>query len=108
MTEIYHVEWVGLKNVLSRVVNAVLSRRTRDVDAHPLVDEEDLVAVLEPADVLDPRQPGRHQLGVGEEAAEEQEGQDEGGADGGGDGDVGRQAGDEVPWSHNKYTNDVL
>ena len=47
--------------------------------------------------MLDPRQPRRHQLGVGEEAAEEQEGQDEGGADGGGDRDVGSQAGDEVP-----------
>ena len=73
--------------------------------ALPLVDEEDLVGVLEPADVLDPGQPGGHQLGVGEEAAEEEEWQDEGGANGGGDVDVGCQAGYEVPYINSKYTS---
>ena len=93
LSSAYHIERVELENVLSRVINALAF----DVEALPLVHEEELVGVLEPTDVLDPRQPRRHQLGVGEEAAEEEEGEDEGGADCCCDCDVGSQTGYEVP-----------
>ena len=65
-----------------------------------MVDEEYLVGVVEPADVLDPRQPRGNQLGVGEEAAEQQEGEDEGGTYRRGNVDVGSQTGYEVPCSN--------
>ena len=106
-TQTYHIKRIWGENVLSRVIDAVIAIHTAealsalalDLVALPLVDEEDLVGVVEPADVLDPRQPRGNQLGVGEEAAEQQEGEDEGGAYRGGDVDVGSQTGYEVPCS---------
>ena len=107
LTYSYHVKRVWRENVLSRVIDAVAIRTaealpalTLDLVALPLVDEEDLVGVIEPADVLDPRQPRGNQLGVGEEAAEQQEGEDEGGTYRRGNVDVGSQTGYEVPCSN--------
>ena len=113
-TQTYHIKRVRRENVLSCVIDAVAIHITITITIHtaetlsvlalnlvalPLVDEEDLVGVVEPADVLDPRQPRGDQLGVGEEAAEQQEGEDEGGAYRGGNVDVWSQTGYEVPCS---------
>ena len=89
-----------MEDVFSGLVNAPSNRfhfrGTLDNVPLPLVHKEYLVCVLDPADVLYPRQPRRHQFRVGKEASEEQKEQDAGLAHSDGDCEVGGQTGYEV------------
>ena len=71
-------------------------RRPDVIQALPLVDEERLVAVHEPGEVLQPLQPDGDGAVLEEESPEQHEGDEDRGTDGESNVDAGRSTGDHV------------